>query len=420
MAATPLAPSRRWKLLSVGSLIFLVVVTAMSFAIETWVLTAVPIGFLFGFFLERSDLCGASAFSEVVLAKDPRKLWGIWVLIVVSMLAFALGSGTGWIVLSPKPLIWANYLVGGVLFGIGMVLAGGCVSGTLFKSGQGNLNSMAALVGIPLGIAAVEYGPLQGLLKQLKTHVVPNADGGAVTLASVTGLSYSTLAIMIAVVTLCATLILRRRATAERGPAGSTADDPLVERILRRPWKPWQSGLAIGLLALAAYASSAASGRNYPLGVTHGVLHVELLATESPVEHVWRKTPPVPAGQEASLEPGVTEKPSPAKKVSWWLVSLVVFLVIGSHVSARLRGSYRLLPKPHGETIVAFFGGILVGVGATLATGCVVGNIMSGVALMSVGNLIFVAVVALSNWATTYLYMIGPGALVLGQRRGRT
>lgn len=33
-----------------------------------WVLTAIPIGFLFGFFLEKADLCGSSAFSEVLLA----------------------------------------------------------------------------------------------------------------------------------------------------------------------------------------------------------------------------------------------------------------------------------------------------------------------------------------------------------------
>jgi hypothetical protein len=93
------------------------------------------------------------------------------------------------------------------------------------------------------------------------------------------------------------------------------------------------------------------------------------------------------------------------------LVSLVTFLVVGSHVSARLRGSFRLLPKPPDETIVAFFGGLMVGSGAALATGCVVGNIMSGVALMSVGNILFVIVVALANWATTYVYMIGRSGL---------
>lgn len=397
-----------WKKLSLGSLIFLASVTIAALVSGFWVLTAVPIGFLFGFFLERADLCGASAFSEVVLMRDARKLGGIWILIAVSMLAFAAGSSLGWISLNPKPLIWANYLVGGVLFGVGMVLAGGCVSGTLFKAGQGNLNSMAALVAIPIGVAAVESGPLQALLRYLKSHVIPNSEGGSVTLASLTGLSYPALAIVFAAVTLAVVVLSRKREAAGKRSVG-TDHASLAERVLTRPWKPWQAGAAIGLLALAAYASSAASGRNYPLGVTHGVLHVELLATDHPVQHVWKNQPEVSAPAAEPTAQGEAQKPSPAKKIVWWLVALVTFLVVGSHVSARLRGSFRLLPKPPDETIVAFLGGLLVGSGAALATGCVVGNIMSGVALMSVGNILFVMVVALANWATTYLYMVGRG-----------
>ncbi len=403
-----------WQKLSLGSLLFLAIVTIAAFASGLWVLTAIPIGFLFGFFLERSDLCGASAFSEVVLMRDARKLGGIWILIVVSMLAFAAGSGLGWISLNPKPLIWANYLVGGVLFGVGMVLAGGCVSGTLFKAGQGNLNSMAALVGIPIGVAAVEYGPAKDLLSSLKGSVISSSDGGAVTLASLTGFSYGTLAVAFALLTLVAFLWLRRREPSQQPSAIQRGDSSLALRVLTRSWKPWQSGVAIGLLALAAYASSAASGRNYPLGVTHGVLHVEILATDHPVRHVWEKKPQPSA---AAAEPAGATRPSPEKKVVWWLVALVIFLVVGSHVSARLRGSFRLLPKPPDETMVAFLGGLLVGSGAALATGCVVGNIMSGVALMSVGNILFAIVVALSNWATTWLYMVGPSGFSAGRSR---
>jgi uncharacterized membrane protein YedE/YeeE len=398
-------------------LLFLAIVTTVAFASGLWVLTAIPIGFLFGFFLERSDLCGASAFSEVVLMRDGRKLGGIWVLIVVSMLAFAAGSGMGWISLNPKPLIWANYLVGGVLFGVGMVLAGGCVSGTLFKAGQGNLNSMAALVGIPIGVAAVEYGPLKDLLAFLKESVIPSSDGGAMTLASLTGFSYGTLAAAFALATLAVVLLRRRRTPNRRSSAIDNGNASLGQRVLTRSWKPWHSGVAIGLLALAAYASSAASGRNYPLGVTHGVLHVGLLATEHPVQHVFEKKP---RPSVSAAEPGPrSEAPSPRaeRKVVWWLVALVSFLVVGSHVSARLRGSFRLLPKPPDETIVAFLGGLLVGSGAALATGCVVGNIMSGVALMSVGNILFVIVVALSNWAATWLYLIGRSGLPAGHDR---
>jgi uncharacterized membrane protein YedE/YeeE len=406
-----------WQKLSLGSSVFLAGVTIAAFLSGWWVLTAIPIGFLFGFFLERADLCGASAFSEVVLTRDARKLGGIWILIAVSMLTFAAGSSLGWISLNPKPLIWANYLVGGVLFGAGMVLAGGCVSGTLFKAGQGNLNSMAALVSIPIGVAAVETGPAKGLLRYLKGSVIPNSEGGAVTLTSLTGLSYATLAVVFAALTLAVVLLLRHYKAAEEPAAMESNASPLAQRILTRPWKPWQSGVAIGLLALAAYASSAASGRNYPLGVTHGVLHVELLATDYPVRHVWEPKPePTAPAAEPAGQVGL-QRPRPAKKVVWWLVGLVTFLVVGSHVSARLRGSFRLLPKPPDETIVAFLGGLMVGSGAALATGCVVGNIMSGVALMSVGNLLFAVVVALANWATTYLYLLGRSELSSMTRR---
>jgi hypothetical protein len=49
----------------------------------------------------------------------------------------------------------------------------------------------------------------------------------------------------------------------------------------------------------------------------------------------------------------------------------------------------------------------LVGAGAALATGCVIGNILSGLALMSVGMLLFGVVTVLANWATTLVYLRG-------------
>jgi hypothetical protein len=57
--------------------------------------------------------------------------------------------------------------------------------------------------------------------------------------------------------------------------------------------------------------------------------------------------------------------------------------------------------------LVAFGGGLLVGVGAAIAGGCVVGNIMSGFALMSVGNIVFGVATVAANWITTYVYLMG-------------
>jgi uncharacterized membrane protein YedE/YeeE len=379
--------------------IFLVVlagITVAAWRTGYWFLTAIPIGALFGFFLQKGDLCGSSAFSEVVLARDWRKVWGLWVAIVVSMLGIALGDVLGWIQLNPKPFMWAGAVAGGMIFGIGMVLAGGCVSGCLFKGAAGNLNSIVALLAMPVGIGLVEYGPLQGWLARLKQIRISATDGGPVTLSSVTGLPFWALALILAGGTLVWAFARRGRKVA--GAEQTTASSGGVR--LHRPWKAWQAGIAIGLLALPAYVSSAASGRNYPLGVTHGVLHASLLLTEQPVQHVTGVV-------KAVAPPADPATPTPRKKVVWWLVLLVASLMVGSHVAGRLSGEARLLPKPPGQVLVAAAGGFLVGAGAALATGCVIGNILSGLALMSVGMLLFGVVTVLANWATTLVYLRG-------------
>ena len=73
-------------------------------------------------------------------------------------------------------------------------------------------------------------------------------------------------------------------------------------------------------------------------------------------------------------------------------------------------GWVNLNPKPliWANCIV---GGIAFGIGIVLAGGCVVGNIMSGAALMSVGNVLFLVTVVLANWATTWFYLMGGGLM---------
>lgn len=386
-----------------------IAITAYSAFSGLWVLTAIPIGFLFGFFLEKAELCGSSAFSEVLLMKDTQKLFGLWVLIVVSMLGFATLSAMGIIKLNPKPLQYANAVIGGLAFGVGIVLAGGCISGCLFKSGQGNINSMAGLLGIPLGIGLIEYGPLNGFYKYISQFVIKNTEGGPVTLPSLTGLPYGVLALFFAAVTIIVVWQLRKRKR-PGPPYRMKADDlPLRQRIITRPWRPWQAGIAIGILAAFAYMSSATVGRNYPLGVTNGVLNIQLLLTDAPLTHVYAKKPPTPAAEDPkSVSPAGDKTPTkPFKKVNWWLILLVASLVAGANISARLSRKIRFLPRPPEQTVVAFFGGILLGTGAAIAGGCVVGNIMSGFALMSVGNMIFGVTVLLANWATTFIYHMG-------------
>lgn len=396
------------------SLLFLAGGLAYALAKGYVALTGLPLGFLFGFFLHKGDLCGASAFSEVLLMRDARKIWGMWVCVVTSMVVFAGMDLLGMVRLAPKPMLWLSYLVGGIVFGAGTVLAGGCVSGCLYKGPAGNINSIMALMGMPLGMAMVEFGPLSGLHKAMLSHKVAHTDGSTVTLSSLTGLPFGVLALLFAAGTAGAAWWTARKRDAGGAPPIRNTE-PLLRRLFTRPWKPWQAGIAIGLLAGPLFLSSAATGRNYPVGVTHGVLHAYLLLTESAVQGSLRapaasapQALPAPAKDAASVPPLPPRPAAPQpKKVSFWLIFVVLGLMLGSHVSARMTGTAKLLPKEPRQTLWALLGGVLVGIGAWFANGCVIGNILSGWALMSVGLVIFGVATLLANWALTYLYLMG-------------
>jgi uncharacterized protein len=399
--------------------VLFVALVAAAWWTRLWVITAVPIGLLLGFLLQKGDLCGASALSEIVLTRDLRKTGGLWVAIVVSMIVFALFEQLGWLQLAPKPVLWINDLVGGAIFGVGMVLAGGCISGCLFKAGAGNLNSMAALVGIPLGVQMVETGPLNELNFLMTNRGRILGSEGAITLSSVSGLPYWVLSLGFAGATLAWLFFARTR----RSPRGPKPPRQGFRRFLTGPWKPWQAGLAFGLLAGPAYLSAVASGRNYPMGTTGGVSGLYELLTRNNIEHVWRIET---LGMLTSASRSRPISAVPRLPVTWWLVLLVISMVPGSWLAARLSGVARLMPRPPEQTVVAFFGGILVGVGAGFGTGCMIGNVLSGWALMSVGMFIFGLAVILANWITTYFYLMGGGfdmaslRAVLGRRPQRT
>jgi hypothetical protein len=131
-------------------------------------------------------------------------------------------------------------------------------------------------------------------------------------------------------------------------------------------------------------------------------MQAELLLIDSNFNHIYGKPAAAVSPTAEQLTP-----PTPGKRIVWWLVLLILSLMFGSWFSAKLSGQAKLLPKPPDELLFAVLGGVLVGAGAALATGCVVGNIMSGWALLSIGMLFFGVVTILANWVTTYIYLMG-------------
>src|SRR5260221_6125827 len=63
---------------------------------------------------------------------------------------------------------WLAYVVGGLLFGVGMTLASGCGSRSLIRIGGGNLKSLVAMLFLPLAAGVT----LRGLLAPGRTDVL--------------------------------------------------------------------------------------------------------------------------------------------------------------------------------------------------------------------------------------------------------
>ena len=112
------------------------------------------IGVFAGLVMHRSDYCIAGMFRDFFLFRDRFMLRTLILLIVCSMVFFEITRHAGLLKYYPFPIIGSPSLtnfLGGIVFGIGMVLAGGCVVGTLYKMGGGSFLSALAFFGLIVG-----------------------------------------------------------------------------------------------------------------------------------------------------------------------------------------------------------------------------------------------------------------------------
>jgi len=98
-------------------------------------------GFAIGFIMHRSRLCFARAFREPFMTAEGDMTKAV-------ILALAIGMPIAALLFQKKvidpyvaipPTFWIGSLAGGLIFGIGMVFAGGCASGSLWRMGEGHL-----------------------------------------------------------------------------------------------------------------------------------------------------------------------------------------------------------------------------------------------------------------------------------------
>lgn len=343
-------------------------------------------GLAFGFALQRSRFCFASAFRDLFLLQQSRTMRAILVGMAVATLGFSLvmsnmtpNPALG--VLPPDahvvPLGW-HTVVGGILFGLGMVIAGGCVSGALYRMGEGYVASWVAMGGILFGLwgasrtwnwwwqAHISHQPAVWLPRYL-------GYGGAIVL---TLLALAGLYVLMLWWEARSGISFPEPAAVDSGPSFGERLRDLHRTVFVRAWPIALTGLGLGALNVFDYAY------RHPLGVTGELARwADALAGL-----VGLSAGPLLGADQIS---GCTLAPESGGLLTHGLM-LDVGLVFGALLAALLAGEFKIrLPADRRRYGQAVGGGVLMGYGAGLAVGCTIGAFFSAIPSLALNGWVF-------------------------------
>ncbi|MBW2103892.1 MAG: YeeE/YedE family protein [Deltaproteobacteria bacterium] len=105
-------------------------------------------GIAFGIIIQRTRFCFVRGFRDPFMTGDAEVPRAIAISLMISILGFAAlkWSGLRGEMVYVSRAFWFGGLVGGIVFGTGMVVAGGCGSGSVWRAGEGHVKLMIAVV----------------------------------------------------------------------------------------------------------------------------------------------------------------------------------------------------------------------------------------------------------------------------------
>jgi len=111
------------------------------------------LGFILGYVVNKTNFCTMGAVSDLVNIGDTSRLKAWFLAIAIAILGVTILELVGAINVNDSRipyrnsvLFWPRYIVGGIMFGIGMTLASGCGNKILIRIGGGNLKSIFVLL----------------------------------------------------------------------------------------------------------------------------------------------------------------------------------------------------------------------------------------------------------------------------------
>ncbi len=341
-------------------------------------ITGLLLGFATGIIMHRSDFCLAGIFRDLFLFKSLFMLRILLLLVIISATLFEIARLSGLLRLYPFPLLGSPSLtapLGGMIFGIGMVLAGGCVVGSLYKTGAGSVSSLVTIVGLIVGSAIyAELFPWWSSINASSSFLK-----GKVTLAQVVGIEPTLL--IASLVILCMPLFIKIHRQ------GLWVRKTYTEGSLQ----PWVAAL---LLAFIGLISSVTIGM--PLGITssyakaaavlEGAFCPDHYATLKffqvmPMKYIRPFTETLLIGGPGKAVDAIALVQFP----------LILGIIFGSTLSALQLREFKVRWKlPLRQYLSAAAGGILMGLASRMAAGCNVWHLLGGLPIISLQSMLFV------------------------------
>lgn len=335
-----------------------------------------------GILFERGRYCFFCIFRDQFENRDSRGMYAVLVSIGVGTLGYAaifstrLPSPGGGDLPSDAHIapVSLALVLAGLVFGVGMVISGGCIAGHLYRLPEGHLRSIPALVGVVVGfgLGFLSWDFMySGFI--LNAPVIWLPDGGGYGLAVV---------LQLGVLTALGILLLRWNPPVQARPARNIDGEQLRRLVFFKRWPALFTGIAVGLLGILAYY------QDQPLGVTQQISSMT-------------RTGMTDAGLLPSFMAGLDERLAGCVAVVVETITTNGWLILGivvASAAAALPGRRVRVERATGwNSLTAAVGGIMLGWGAMIGLGCTIGVLLSGTQAMAASGWVFgLAVVAAS------------------------
>jgi len=348
------------------------------------IITSSICGLIAGFIMHRSSFCVTGMFRDMFLFKDYYMIRMLIMLIVISMALFEVGTMAGLLTANPFPLLGPPSLatiLGGMLFGFGMVLAGGCVVGTLYKMGSGSVLSFIAFIGLLAG--STFYAEIHHLWSALAKATTFTA--GKVTLPQLLETSSYFFTLPIAIIGAIYLFNIR---------------DKLVKITAVEGYiQPWKVAIILALLGGISYLFV-----GMPLGITTSYAKlgssIEAIFAE---EHVYslayftgEPLKYVPPFTNTMITGGAGPKLDAVAAIQY---PLVIFITLGATLSAVILKEFKVHYRlPVKQYVTVLVGGFLLGLAARMVPGCNIWHLWGGIPILSMQSLIYGAALIPGTW----------------------